>query len=110
MTSFRLIVQIFDRFRRDDDGQGLAEYALILALIAIVSIVALLFLGSQISDKLSIVGSDSIQSLSVTRDPVSRPAEHRSAGLRLSGNQPCSLPCSTLDFLPILPNGPSPLV
>jgi pilus assembly protein Flp/PilA len=38
-------------------GQGLAEYALILALIAIVSIVALLFLGSQISDKLSIIGN-----------------------------------------------------
>lgn len=42
---------------RDEDGQGLAEYALILALIAIVAIVALIFLGSQISDKLSIVGS-----------------------------------------------------
>ena len=42
--------------RDDEDGQGLAEYALILALIAIVAIVALLFLGSQISDKLSIVG------------------------------------------------------
>ena len=42
----------------DDDGQGLAEYALILALIAIVAIVALLFLGSQISDKLSIIGDE----------------------------------------------------
>ena len=41
----------------DDAGQGLAEYALILALIAIVSIVALLYLGSQISDKLSVVGN-----------------------------------------------------
>jgi pilus assembly protein Flp/PilA len=41
----------------DQAGQGLAEYALILALIAIVAIVALIFLGSQISDKLSIVGS-----------------------------------------------------
>jgi pilus assembly protein Flp/PilA len=41
----------------DEDGQGLAEYALILALIAIVSIVALLYLGSQISDKLSIIGN-----------------------------------------------------
>lgn len=30
-------------------GQGLAEYALILALIAIVAIVALLFLGTAIS-------------------------------------------------------------
>lgn len=41
---------------RDEDGQGLAEYALILALIAIVAIVALIFLGSQISDKLTVIG------------------------------------------------------
>jgi Flp pilus assembly pilin Flp len=38
-------------------GQGLAEYALILALIAIVAILALLFLGSQISTILSRVGT-----------------------------------------------------
>ena len=44
-------------FRQDEDGQGLAEYALILALIAIIAIVGLLFLGSQISDKLSTIGS-----------------------------------------------------
>jgi pilus assembly protein Flp/PilA len=43
--------------RDDEDGQGLAEYALILALIAIVAIVALLFLGGQISDRLSEVGT-----------------------------------------------------
>jgi pilus assembly protein Flp/PilA len=43
--------------REDEDGQGLAEYALILALIAIVAIVALLYLGGQISDKLSAVGT-----------------------------------------------------
>jgi pilus assembly protein Flp/PilA len=43
--------------RRDESGQGLAEYALILALIAIVAIVALIFLGSQISSILSTVGS-----------------------------------------------------
>lgn len=42
---------------RSERGQGLAEYALILALIAIVAIVALLYLGSQISDKLSVVGN-----------------------------------------------------
>jgi pilus assembly protein Flp/PilA len=40
-----------------DDGQGLAEYALILALIAIIAIVALIFLGGQISDILSHVGN-----------------------------------------------------
>ena len=40
----------------DDGGQGLAEYALILALIAIVAIVALIFLGEQVSTILSDVG------------------------------------------------------
>jgi Flp pilus assembly pilin Flp len=45
-------------FARDDEaGQGLAEYALILALIAITAIIAMLFLGSQISDKFSVIGS-----------------------------------------------------
>ena len=40
----------------DEDGQGLAEYALILALIAIVAIVALIFLGGKVSTVLSTVG------------------------------------------------------
>jgi pilus assembly protein Flp/PilA len=44
-------------FRSDEEGQGLAEYALILALIAIVAIVALIFLGTQVSTILSTVGS-----------------------------------------------------
>ena len=42
---------------RSEDAQGLAEYALILALIAIVAILALIFLGTQVSDKLSQVGT-----------------------------------------------------
>ena len=45
--------------RRDEEGQGLAEYALILALIAIVAIVALIFLGGQVSTILSTVGARS---------------------------------------------------
>ena len=45
------------RFDRDEEGQGLAEYALILALIAIVAIIALIFLGGQVSKILSTVGS-----------------------------------------------------
>ena len=45
-----------DRTREPGRGQGLAEYALILALIAIVAIVALLFLGGQVSKILSNVG------------------------------------------------------
>ena len=46
-----------NRTRKNEKGQGLAEYALILALIAIIAIVALIFLGGQISDKLSVVGN-----------------------------------------------------
>jgi pilus assembly protein Flp/PilA len=42
---------------RYEDGQGLAEYALLLALIAVVAIAALLFLGGQVSTVLSTVGS-----------------------------------------------------
>ncbi len=40
----------------DDDGQGLAEYALILALIAVIAIIALLFLGGSVSKILSSLG------------------------------------------------------
>jgi pilus assembly protein Flp/PilA len=54
-----LITTFLASLRRDDEGQGLAEYALILALIAIVAIIALIFLGGQISSTLSTVG-DSI--------------------------------------------------
>ena len=57
MSLLRQLSALVNRVRRADDGQGLAEYALILALIAIVAIVALVFLGSQVSDKLSVIGS-----------------------------------------------------
>jgi pilus assembly protein Flp/PilA len=56
MTFRSTLIRLLAILHRDEEGQGLAEYALILALIAIISIVALLFLGSQISDKLSTIG------------------------------------------------------
>ncbi len=43
-------------YRDEEDGQGLAEYALILALIAVIAIIALLFLGGQVKTLLSNVG------------------------------------------------------
>ena len=52
-----LYLRVIGLVRRDEEGQGLAEYALILALIAIVAIIALIFLGSQVSKTLSTVGS-----------------------------------------------------
>ena len=51
-----LISTVLASLRRDDEGQGLAEYALILALIAIVAIIALIFLGNQVSSILNTVG------------------------------------------------------
>jgi pilus assembly protein Flp/PilA len=51
------MLTLFGSTVEQDDGQGLAEYALILGLIAVVAIVALLFLGGSISTMLSTVGS-----------------------------------------------------
>ena len=52
-----IYIRMLEVLDRDEKGQGLAEYALILALIAIVAIVALIFLGSQVSKILSTVGT-----------------------------------------------------
>ena len=45
------------RLVEENDGQGLTEYALILAFIAIVAIVALQFLGGSVKDQLSTVAN-----------------------------------------------------
>jgi Flp pilus assembly pilin Flp len=42
---------------RDEAGQGLSEYALILFFIAVVCVAALTFLGSDISSLLSTVAT-----------------------------------------------------
>ncbi len=47
----------FMALARREEGQGLAEYALILALIAILAIAALLFLSGQINSILSTIGA-----------------------------------------------------
>jgi pilus assembly protein Flp/PilA len=52
-----IYLRVMSLIDRDEDGQGLAEYALILALIAIIAIVALIFLGGQVSQILSNVGN-----------------------------------------------------
>ena len=53
----QLFTALIGLFRSDEEGQGLAEYALILALIAILAIAALLFMGGQINLLLSRVGT-----------------------------------------------------
>ncbi len=52
------LIQLFVALRSGgQQGQGLAEYALILALIAIVAILSLVFLGDALADLLSMIGS-----------------------------------------------------
>ncbi|HEX8581056.1 MAG TPA: Flp family type IVb pilin [Acidimicrobiales bacterium] len=46
------------RFGDDDRGASLVEYALLVALIAVVCIVAVRFLGTSASEKFDTVGSD----------------------------------------------------
>jgi pilus assembly protein Flp/PilA len=53
----RLYALITSLFVRDEEGQGLAEYALILALVAVLAIVALFFLGGHINAVMSTVGN-----------------------------------------------------
>ncbi len=45
-------------FWRDDQGQGLVEYALIIVVIAIAIIVAMIFLRDQLTNQFSNIGNN----------------------------------------------------
>jgi pilus assembly protein Flp/PilA len=47
------VLEIISRTSGDEAGQGLTEYALILALVAIIAIAALTLLGGNVTDVLS---------------------------------------------------------
>jgi pilus assembly protein Flp/PilA len=51
-----LITRVFARFQ-DESGQALAEYGMILALVAVVAIAALTTLGLTVTDKLNAVAN-----------------------------------------------------
>ena len=51
------ILQLINRFRRNEDGAAMAEYALLVALVAVVSVVAITTLGTQISTQFSTIAS-----------------------------------------------------
>ncbi len=79
MNIFTLVLRVIDPIRttwnrRDELGASLVEYALLLALIAVVALVALHFLGGSVANTLNSVGSS-----------VNNPTRHRSrTGLRRS--------------------------
>ena len=46
------------QFLKEEDGQGLVEYALIIAVIAIAVIVAMIFLRGQLENIFSNIGNN----------------------------------------------------
>ena len=46
------------RFWADESGQGLVEYALIIAVIALTVIIAMIFLRDQLSNQFSNIGNN----------------------------------------------------
>ncbi len=46
------------RWLREDDGQGLVEYALIIAVIAVATIVVLLFMSGNLQNLFSNIGNN----------------------------------------------------
>ena len=52
-----LVSYIRARLGRDEQGASLVEYALLVALIAVVCIVAIQLLGTNASSKFSSIGS-----------------------------------------------------
>ncbi len=55
MTS--LILQSVSQLHRDEAGQGLVEYALIIALIAFAAVVGMNTLATDINNAFSLIGS-----------------------------------------------------
>jgi Flp pilus assembly pilin Flp len=54
-----MLMTLFHRLRqRDEDGQALVEYALILGLIAVFAIGALQLLGTNVSSVLQTIADD----------------------------------------------------
>ncbi len=55
MTTY--VSALIQSFRSDEEGQGLAEYGLILGLIAMIAITAVMFLGSSMNSMFSKLGN-----------------------------------------------------
>jgi pilus assembly protein Flp/PilA len=54
----KLVNGIITRLGRGESGQGMAEYALLAALIAVAAIGAITLLGNEITDVFNSVGND----------------------------------------------------
>jgi pilus assembly protein Flp/PilA len=52
------MLKLVNRFRRDDRGAAMVEYALLVALIAVVAVAAVTLLGQDVSSAFSVIASD----------------------------------------------------
>lgn len=52
------MTKLMRRLLKEEEGQGMAEYGLILALVAIAVIAALTFLGRSVENKINQVGTN----------------------------------------------------
>ncbi len=57
MTQYEILKTWLQAHIRSERGASLVEYALLVALIAVVAIAAITFLGNQASDTLDSAGS-----------------------------------------------------
>ena len=53
----RMWTALQSRFVADEEGASLVEYALLVALIAVVALIAIQFVGETISDEFDTIGN-----------------------------------------------------
>lgn len=58
LTYALVMVQNYLASLKREEGQGMAEYGLILALVALAVVAAFVFLGEEVSDLISTVGAE----------------------------------------------------
>jgi pilus assembly protein Flp/PilA len=52
-----LMRKLINRFRRDDEGAALVEYGMLVGLIAVICVVAVTTLGTEVSSAFSAIAS-----------------------------------------------------
>jgi pilus assembly protein Flp/PilA len=50
--------KLLNRFRKDEEGASLVEYGMLVGLIAVICIVAVTTLGTEVSSVFSLIASD----------------------------------------------------
>jgi pilus assembly protein Flp/PilA len=51
------LLQLLDRFRRDEHGAALVEYGILVGLIAVICVAAVAIVGTQVSTAFSNIAS-----------------------------------------------------